>query len=756
MTSAASLQVPIVFDRLSSPGKRPGQEHQPNPTRSWKRTYPDRLGYIHSDHSTSHSTAHAHADRSEYLLDLWGCIPEAPSQPSSSSSTSTLIQPNQTVSSLVTWDDSEINGLVASKRNSQHASAPGEEEQGSAPPRPLQLEAEAASLTYAPFCPRLHRTRTSSSSSDPLFIAKAASLGPVRGRMIAVGLQEGSTLIFQSREPSVEFATTRAAAYPESTASPVSGPSSPPSRSSSSQPQHDNASFRLSVLDLDTMSASARGAPSTGASSSLRSPSRIAFSREPSPGFQQLGHGASFSSTGALSTLSLASTHTSATAGLQIEEAGPARMVETNVTAVGQSIRSPTNDAEHALEVQKLAAERSEHAHGMVGGVIEALGFGGHSRSDTSTSASAAGVNASSGPSGRTSRGPSSAGLSSPISPSSASLAKNDARLAAPGESKAATKADSDLYDASRRPSATGSTRRSISGSDQDTCQLRPLLRLADTDRSPVVALRVYTTSGVLALPSSSKRLSPALLVVHAEGLVSSWSLTDGSQLWQLHLDQAKVESTETAADQTASGSSRLDVYDALTPIFSQLSSSMSRSASASVAGDKGTGKGTARNQAGDPRLRDGTAVRLASDVRVHSVQGQSIALIRDQQSSKLHCLDLESGCVVAKEDLEDCLATCSPAIRLVSEQECEVTWIQCSGHVKSKNVIFTLDQAASGKITVLSFEAASAEGAGTDAKEDTQQAQPALDNVGHFDQIIFADEGYVFGFAGALVQVRS
>ncbi len=103
--------------------------------------------------------------------------------------------------------------------------------------------------------------------------------------------------------------------------------------------------------------------------------------REPSPLLSSFSH-LDRSSLAARSTVSAASVTSTAATNVQLEDGAPAGSLQSNVTATGHTAgRNYLDRAENRLELQMAAAERNDHQHGVVGGVIERLGLSSHSHS---------------------------------------------------------------------------------------------------------------------------------------------------------------------------------------------------------------------------------------------------------------------------------------------------------------------------------------------------------------------------------------
>ncbi|SPO40249.1 uncharacterized protein PSFLO_05731 [Pseudozyma flocculosa] len=403
------------------------------------------------------------------------------------------------------------------------------------------------------------------------------------------------------------------------------------------------------------------------------------------------------------------STTSSTSAALQIEDPTAAVLaVETNITAVGESVRSPTRAAEHELETQKAAAERGDHKHSMIGRTVEALGLASshhrhHASQESISGYKAASASGGSGNGGSTSgldaRRRSMQPLSGQPAPEQAPATRNIPHTSDPS---AGTSPLGSRYPSSLSLDTLAESGRANSGEaseapsgDPEDRSLRPLLRLSDADRSAIASLQLYHDGSRLCL-----------LVVHREGRVCAWSLQDGNQVWSVDLAQTKW-TPESISQQNRPGDVELHgspspsgPFDSLTPMFAQLSLSMSKVGSVGTSKSlRGTlSEGPAASSEGEPRLKDGTAMWLASETQMLSSCGRNLAALRDRCSGALILVDLQAGEVVACEALDGSSIEWTPLVRRPSPTSCVIEFVEAGDDGKCRLRRRVLALAATGE----------------------------------------------------------
>ncbi|KAN0063521.1 hypothetical protein ACQY0O_003968 [Thecaphora frezii] len=713
MATSAPLAAPVSFLGHSSAA---AAASSPSSVRSggslplrWKRQSPAHLGQSglaattnldhrrrsrqHDDEDDDNDDDDVGDESDARLCSLWGLPTDTASHSKafgsgSGSATSSRIssRTGAQATSMLTWDDADLDNLEYSDAalTGYHADAQDSSANVMRESSATRIHRTIASAPFSPTSGRVTSPSPALPAGDRSVPPARRRLGPIRGRMLAVGLSDGNVLLYQSRQSSAKtpnavgnlptLRTDRGCDDSETLSSISPSPSfHPPSAMYSNSA--GNAS-RLGVTEHDRL---ATRPPS------IRSSSRISFSRDVSPGASVASFGNPRHSAAGLSTMS-ASTASSTSAALQIEDSTAASMaVETNITAVGESVRSPTRGAEHELEVQKAAADRGDHNHSVFGKTVEALGLSSHPPRHHASQDSVSALKSIVG-----------SGSGSVIDARRRSLQAAQAAAAKKAQHKAA--GASVASESSKASASSGDRQASSRGADAQTDatpagpssselplfgpldrSLRPLLRLSDPDRSSVVSIRLYRETG----EGPCARL--CLLVVHCEGRVCSWSLEDGELLWSTDLSETKWTAESLSDHKMASeelqGSAPLALYNSLTPMFAQLSMSMSKATSTGAKGSmriSGTeDKAAAALTEAEARLQDGAAVRLTGDVQMIVSYGRSLAAIPDQCAAALFLVDLVSGKVVGYEELDKFLSGCAPTARLLTSHRCIVEWVQ-------------------------------------------------------------------------------
>ncbi|SPO20149.1 uncharacterized protein UTRI_00545_B [Ustilago trichophora] len=677
MTTATPLSLPFVLQQNEHASS--SQPHR----RRWK---PDRPNYRallaathHSDASdvpsasvsrvqnaAKTSTAQIDSDQLEADLQEWG-LPSADASASSSAG-SRLAAPT----SAISWDENSAQSSCSYLQGQRSASS------GIA----ASLDQWDPSISFAPFASSglqpiaLH----SEDGGDQGIGRQPFKYDPGLGRVIVVGRDDGTVSVYRAYgrvEDYESLSGTDQQAVEADDSLPASASASanlsqvsvPASRRSSviSNPS------RLRSPDLET--------PSIRLPCSAMSKSTSSSGREPSPllsTFSQVDR----SSITARSTISAASVSSTVAANVQLDEGLPASSLQSNVTATGHTAgRTFAEQAENRLELQMAAAERNDHQHGVVGGVIERLGFSSHSSPSPHHQSSS-----HHHPRQSYHRARSSESRHSPVSPPhmmpSAEVNASPTTIP-PQVTIPESTSDAWLHDPSR-------------GS------FSQVMTVYTRDRSPVVALRLVPLPSRnddiedVTTQSAQHRLNKAaLLVVQEAGNVSLWSILEGTMLWQTDVTTAQVTpvSAESNELNPKESSASLGVMHSLSrqlpaAIGTPLSRSPAGSARASprptlAGGDASMRRSMLRAALSAPdantnsRLREAHGVKLDGSVQTLQTHGNLVALIWDSHSSSVFMLDQGDGRVLLHEPIDDVHSANAPTIRCVagSQHRLELAW---------------------------------------------------------------------------------
>ncbi|SPO21068.1 uncharacterized protein UTRI_00545 [Ustilago trichophora] len=686
MTTATPLSLPFVLQQNEHASS--SQSHR----RRWK---PDRPNYrvllTTAHHSASSDVPSASAPRLQNVnnsltsqidpnqleadLQEWG-LPSADASASPSAG-SRLAAPT----SAISWDENSAQSSCSYLQGQRSASS------GIA----ASLNQWDPSISFAPFASdglqpmALH----SEEGGDQRISRQPIKYDPGLGRVIAVGRGDGTVSVYRAYGR-VEDYESLPSTYQQAGEADDSLPASASASANLSQASVP-ASRRSSVVsnpsrlrspDLET--------PSIRLPSSAMSKSTSSSGREPSPllsTFSQVDR----SPLAARSTISAASASSTVAANVQLDEGLPASSLQSNVTATGHTAgRTFAEQAESRLELQIAAAERNDHQHGVVGGVIERLGLSSHSSPSPHQQSS----------SHHHSRHPyhrarSSESRHSPVTPPrmTPSAEVNAPPMTPPQaqvpESTSIKPSTSDawLHDSSRG-------------------KFSQVMTFYTRDRSPVVALRL------VPLPSRNDDIqdvtthfaqhgldNAALLVVQEAGNVSLWSILEGTMLWQTDVPTAQVTPISTESNEIISkdSSASLGVMHSLSrqlpaAIGTPLSRSPAGSARASprptlAGGDANLRRSMLRAALSTPdantnsRLREAHGVKLDSSVQTLQTHDNYVAVLWDSHSSSVLMLDLGDGRVLLLEPIDDVQSTNVPTIRCVggSQDRLELVWFNGS-----------------------------------------------------------------------------
>ncbi|CDU24096.1 uncharacterized protein SPSC_02725 [Sporisorium scitamineum] len=687
MTTATPLSLPIVFDQNNNASA----SHYGR--RRWKTDRPNYRAILIASHSKSApdlvtastssrlqqgpqaSPSHNDHDQFEAELEKWGLA--------SSSRTSKLAPPT----SALSWDENSVHASCSYLRNNGASTAA----------IAASLDQWDPSISFAPY---------SSSGLDPFNLrqsnAQPITYRPDLGRVVAVGRDDGTVSIYRAYGRLEDYGSlssrdshTRDADDSLPASASASANLSQLSRSPSRRSSIISSASRLRSPEIET--------PSIRLPSSAASKSILSSGRESSPLLPTFPH-VDRSSLAARSTISAASVSSTVAANVQIDEGLPASSLQSNINATGHTAgRTFGEQAEDRLELQMAAAERNDHQHGVVGGVIERLGFSSHSHSPSShphspkehsrhnTSHRVRTSESRQSPVTRPNATPSSETLPAvsehsnfqPASHKSASPAVVDA-------SKLPTSADAWLHDPTRG-------------------EFGQLMTLYTSDRSAIVALRIVplpmrTENGQESPPSSAPDQpsldKTALLVVQEAGHVSLWSVLEGTMLWQLDVTVATVtpvnaDSLELPGKEV---SASLGVMHSLSrQLPAAIGTPLSRSPAGSVrasprpptvaTGDASVRRSMLRAALSSPdastnsRLREIHGVKLAHAVQTFQVGGTPVALLWDSHSMSVLILDLTDGRLLLREAVDDVAPANTPAIHLTpgSEDRMELVWFSHS-----------------------------------------------------------------------------
>lgn len=687
------------------------QSHHTDPSHSTRRRWkPDRPNYrallttlrpaANADATSSSATSRlqnaaskqsvAQLDPEQLEADLeeWGL-------PSTSASSSLPAIPRLAAPvSAISWDE---NSAQVSCSYLQSPSSAGTAAHAS-------LDQWDPSISFAPYsCSGLEpiQLQPRSQSNEGAESARTPfRYDPGLGRVVAVGRDDGTVIMYRAYGRTEDYESLSSANQPSIDADDTLPASASASAnlshhvSTSASRRSTMVSNRALLRSPDTESPSIRLPSITMAKSASSS------GREPSPLL------ATFSPTDrspltACSIVSTASVSSAAAANVQLDEGVPAGSLQSNVTATGHTAgRNYLDQAENRLELQIAAAERNDHQHGVVGGVIERLGFGSHSPTPHHHHHSSS-QSQSRQPYHRTRSNES---RSSPVTPP---------KPASPFQSSAAEAqhaAEAQLT--SLQPAAPISVETSIKPSAPDAWLQDPsrgtfaqVMTLYTRDRSPVVALRLIplpsatsndsqntADASFVSQPTQDKA---ALLVVQEAGNISLWSLLEGSMIWQLDVTMALVVTTASESNDQAAkdGSISLSMMQSLrgqlpASIGTPLTRSPAGSARASprpmmTGGDASLRRSMLRSALSGPdaatgsRLNDAHGVKLDSHVQTLQTHGSPIALLWDSHSSSVLVLDLTDGRLMLHQYIDDVHPANKPTLRHQkgSQEKLELFW---------------------------------------------------------------------------------
>lgn len=701
MATATPLSLPFVLR----------QDQKGSISHSHRRRFkPDRPNYralLNTHHSTTASegpststssrliinatkqlAAQLDADQLEAELQEWG-LPSADASSSSSSAVSRLAAPT----SAISWDENSILSSCSYLQGKSLASSS----------KTVSLDQWDPSISFAPFA---------SSGLNPVELSTTTDVAqqqpfkydPGLGRVIAVGRDNGTVSVYRAYGRIEDYE-----ALPNADQQKDEGEDSfPASASASANLSHASisASRRSSVVSNPSRLRSPEvETPSIRIPSSSASKSVSSSGREPSPLLSTFSH-VDRSSITARSTISAASVSSTVAANVQLDEGMPAGSLQSNVTATGHTAgRVYSEQAENRLEQQMAAAERNDHQHGVVGGVIERLGLSSHSPSPHQHSSSTHQHPRQSYHRTRSSesRRPS---ATSPHSPSSA-----EAGTQSPDQSKGqgvATTAAA-AGGSSLKPSASDAWLH-----DPTRGSFSQVMTLFTRDRSPVVALRLVPLpptnedgqDASIAAPVQPTLDKAALLVVQEAGNISLWSVLEGSLIWQTDVTSAQVASFDAELSETSSKetSASLGVMQSLgrqlpAAIGTPLPRSPAGSARASprptfAGGDASLRRSILRSALGgsdataSSRLREAHGVKLDDSLQTLQCHGQALAAVWDSHSCAVMILDLTDGRLLLHEDVDDVDQANIPTLRNIagSEESIELVWIsEAEGKVKKQ-----------------------------------------------------------------------
>ncbi|KAI3482741.1 hypothetical protein L1887_54497 [Cichorium endivia] len=703
MTTATPLSLPLV---LAQGAKPPASIHSPK--RQWK---PDRPNYrallAAAQHPSSGAASsslpsfrlqgnakaaaqHVNLDQLEADLDEWG-LPSTDSPYPSSADAPRPAAP----SAALSYDENSAT------QNYPHFQSRHKDGTASF----TSLDQWDPSISFAPFAAHglePYNLESRQSSTAP------PEYDPGLGRVVAVGRTDGTVSIYSAYGRTEDYDSFSRTGQPKSDveyalAASASASSNVSSASALASRRSSNVSnpSRLRSPDLE--------APAIRLTSSIRSPPSSA--RDPSPLLSTLSP-VERSSLAARSTVSAASISSTIAANVQLDEGAPAGSLQSNITATGHTAdRSNSDRAEDRLELQMAAAERNDHQHGVVGGVIERLGLASHSHTPSQHQHSHSSTQDARPSHHRrsTSRRPSvgeNADIASPL-----------AKLTE--VAKASTPVVANQSSPSQHPDAP--MKRSISEAwlhDPTRGRFSPVMTLLTRDRSPVVALRL------VPLPSSSSPSAEgeghdraaaatqlgniALLVVQAAGNISLWSTWEGTMLWQLDVTTADAvpDPSEAVEGAIKDASVSLNVMHSLgrqvpASIGTPLARSPAGSARASPrptfpGGDASMRRSMLRSAlsgqgaASSSRLRDAYGVQIEDSVQILQSPYGPLALLWDSHSSSALIIDLSNGRLMLHEILDDVHAACRPSLLRIpgSEDRLGLAWFDSSSAKLQKRLL--------------------------------------------------------------------
>lgn len=682
MTTATPLSLPLVLQQKEAIRSSQSHSRRFNPDRPNYRAFltanhshsasdkPSTSTAVRSQTASQQSSSQVDLDQLEADLQEWGLPPATALQTSPSSSSPSSTAPRLAAPySAISWDENSAHGSFSYLQSQSSTNAP----------IAASLNQWDPSISFAPFASSglnpvpLRSTEGGDRPTD----REPLKYDPGLGRVVAVGREDGTVSVYRAYGRTEDYDTMANADQPAIEAD----ESLPASASASANLSHASGSVsrRSSLVSNPSRLRSPETeTPSIRLPSSAMSKSTSSSGREASPLLSTFSH-VDRSSLAARSTISAASVTSTVAANVQLDDGLPASSLQSNVTATGHTAgHSFAEQAENRLELQMAAAERNDHQHGVVGGVIERLGFSSHSPSPHHPSSTH-----------QHSRQPyhrarSSESRRSPVTP--------------PHLTPSAEIQTPKLLEAtSVKPSNPDAWLH-----DPNRGSFSPLMTLYTRDRSPVVALRL------VPLPSRNDEsqdltvatVQPmsdeaALLVVQEAGNISLWSISGGTMLWQTDVTSAQVSpSNLDSNDFTAKESSTsLTVMQSLgrqlpAAIGSPLSRSPAGSARASprptlAAGDASMRRSMLRAALAGPdaitnsRLREAHGVKIDGVVQSLQIRGNPVALVWDAHSSSALMLDLVDGRLLLHEPIDDVHAANVPAVRHVggSQDSVELVW---------------------------------------------------------------------------------
>ncbi|SAM68743.1 uncharacterized protein UBRO_00741 [Ustilago bromivora] len=685
MATATPLSLPFVLRQNEQASS--SQSHR----RCFKPNRPNYRALLNAHHSASVATASSSrlanaskltsvridTDQLEADLQEWGLPSTAASTSSSSLAAPRLTHPT----SAISWDENSVQSTCSYLRSSSAILSA----------KPASLDQWDPSISFAPFASSGLEPVELSTEQDS--VQQPFKYDPGLGRVIAIGREDGTISIYRAYGRIEDYEALPTTEQQKDEAE----DSLPASASASANLSHASisASCRFSVVSNPSRLRS----PEIE-TPSIRFPSSTISSsgREPSPLLSNFSHVSHVdrSPITARSTISAASVSSTVAANVQLEEGLPAGSLQSNVTATGHTAgRVYTEQAENRLEQQIAAAERNDHQHGVVGGVIERLGLSFHSHSPPPHQYPSATHQHSRQSYHRTrsseSRRPSAA---SPHAPSSTEVGPKS-----PTRSRGHSNPTTTPVESLLKPPASDSWLH-----DPTRGSFSQVMTLFTCDRSPVVALRLvplpsagddsqdsHATPTVMQ-PTTDKA---ALLVVQEAGNISLWSILEGSMLWQTDVTTAQIASFDTEMnDPTAKESSAsLSVMQSLgrqlpAAIGTPLPRSPAGSARASprptfAGGDASMRRSMLRLALGgsdataNPRLCEGHGVKLDGSLQTLQCHGHALAAVWDSHSCAFMIIDLTDGRLSLHEDVDDVHSASIPTVRHVpgSENSIELVW---------------------------------------------------------------------------------
>ncbi|PWZ02541.1 hypothetical protein BCV70DRAFT_229024 [Testicularia cyperi] len=579
-------------------------------------------------------------------------------------------------------------------------------------PHPFSLDYWDTSISYAPFAASALAPIDTRTTNAQLSAAQALeNYNPSLGRVLAVGRQDGTVSVYRALGR-LEDHLGLPDASPD-----ISHSLTSPTHSARSSIIASPTKLRSPDLELSSINLSSAPPAGGGSLSSRRTHATALLGREPSPLLSTFSHDRSFGSIPGRSTVSAASVHSHSTVAVnvQVEEGHPVDSIESNITATGTSSTSTNSRAaEHQLEAQMAAAERNDHQHGIVGGVIEKLGLAPqhthqHSSRHSAGASPRGGVSIPASPTVERNRtNPASSSSSSSLSLSK--MAANHltsldsaARPSAVPMSSAKSSAGNSVH----RPNDTA-TASHIPSVDRATLPsifqqwpLQPkrgrfehLFTLAGRDRSPVVAVRLLPIPSTGASTSSSRSQSVGLLVVQEEGTVALWSLKEGSVIWQLDLsnkfpdhaadelptDPLEFSTTSAEAPSLAKAASRLDgalpkhIQSLSLPPSSRSATPLNRSPAGSIRSGKPGGRlaktavanaaFAAKSDRHEELLAEVLGVSMSSSVQLVRYGATDLAMLWDSFDSVCYIIDPRHGRMLSSEQIRNVYPGSVPALR--------------------------------------------------------------------------------------------